>query len=255
MLVLILIFLFSQTQFISTQAAVNKTYFAQIMFDNVYLFKSPNDIEDNSNIFFELPRTYFVELLESENSTFYKVNYLNFTGYVKKDCVQAIAGIPTCPYLENIHFRIYSELSRDLRSEPNLENGTSGQITYIPLFTRNLTYYGKIYGEVLIDGRTNVWYYCKYSAEQDYYGYVYSDFCDEMTTITENTEKVSYIDNPNFNLTDPINTSYTISQTDNNFGIIVAILTIPAIAFLFMIVKGKHIFNKEKLKDKEIIDY
>lgn len=254
MLVLIFVFLFSQTQCLSVCASFNQTYYARIMYDNVYLFKTPNDVIDCSNIFFELPKTYFVELTENVNSEFYKVNYLTFSGYVKKENVQTVAGIPSSPYLDNVHFRVYAELSRDLRSEPNYENGASSQITYIPLFTKNLTYYGKITGESLIDGRTNVWYYCKYSADKDYYGYIYSDFCDEMSTFGENTENVTYIENPNFNEHIQID-AYTIPQTDNHLGIIIAILTIPAIAFLLLILKGKHIFSKNKMLDKEVIDY
>lgn len=254
MLILIFIFLLSQTQCLFVCADSNQTYFARIMYDNVYLFKTPNDVTDISNIFFELPKTYFVELTESVNSQFYKVNYLTFSGYVKKESVQTIAGVPTTPYLDNIHFRVYAEPSRDLRAEPNTINGTTSQIAYIPLYNRNLTFYGKISGESLIDGRTNVWYYCKYSADKDYFGYVYSDFCDEMSVICENTENVTYVDSPNFNL-DEQNTNYTIPQTDNHIGIIVGILTIPAVVFLLLILKGKHIFQKNKLLDKEIIDY
>ena len=254
MLVLILIFLFSQSTTLNVCATNIQTYFARIMFDEVYLYITPNEINDSSNIFFELPKTYFVELTDSANDLFYKANYLSFSGYVKKDSVQTIAGVPTSPYLDNINFRIYAEMSRDLRSEPNLSNGSSSQVAYIPLYTRNITYYGKIVGETLIDGRTNIWYYCKYSADKDYFGYVYSDFCDEMTLITENTEKVTYLDNPTFA---PINipNNYTIPQNDNKLGIIVGILSIPAVVFLLMIIKGKHILSKEKFKDKEVIDY
>lgn len=254
MLVLILIFIFSQTQCIYVCASSNQTYFARIMHDNVYLFKTPNDITDYSNIYFELPKTYFVELTENVNTMFYKVNYLSFSGYVKKESVQTIAGVPNTPFLDNIHFRVYAELSRDLRSEPNTENGSTSQIAYIPLYSKNLTYYGKISGESLINGRTNIWYYCKYSADKDYYGYVYSDFCDEMSVISENTENVTYVDTPPFN-SNEINLNYSIPQSDNHIGIIVGILTIPAVAFLLLILKGKHILSKDKFKDKEIIDY
>ncbi len=254
MLVLILILLFSQSSTLNVSATNNQTYYARIMFDQVYLYKNPTEINDSSNIYFELPKSYFVELTDSANDDFYKANYLSFSGYVKKDSVQTIAGIPLTPYLENINFRVYAEMSRDLRSEPNLSNGSSSQIAYIPLYSRNITYYGKICGESLIDGRTNIWYYCKYSADKDYFGYVYSDFCDEISPILDNTENVTYLDNPTFA---PINTTnnYTIPKNDNSLGIIVGILSIPAVVFLLMIVKGKHILSKERFKDKEVIDY
>ena len=106
MLVLILILLFSSTaETLPVSAATTETYFARIMFDQVFLYKTPNNIEDSSNIYFELPKSYFVELTDSANDNFYKVNYLNLTGYVKKDSVQTIAGVPMSPYLENINFR------------------------------------------------------------------------------------------------------------------------------------------------------
>ena len=254
MLVLILIFLFSQSTTLEVCAATNETFFARVMFEQVYLYKTPNEITDSSNIYFELPQTYFVELIDSANDLFYKANYLNFTGYVKKDSVQAIAGVPMCPYLENINFRVYAELSRDLRTEPNQSNGSSSQVAYIPLLSKNITYYGKIVGESLIDGRTNIWYYCKYSADKDYYGYVYSDFCDEMSTIQNNIEQVTYLDNPTF-APIKISNNYTIPKNDNRLGIIVGILSIPAVIFLLMIVKGKHILSKERYKDKEVKDY
>lgn len=255
MLVLLFSFLigFNSTNKLYVNATNNQTYYAQVMFDETYLYRTDNLNEDCSNIFFEIPKSYFVELIDVANNNFYKANYLTFSGYVKKDRVQAIAGIPSMPYLTNISFRIFSEQSRDMRTQPNTLNGTSNQVTYIPLLTRNITYFGKIYGESLIEGRTNVWYFCKYSADKDYYGYVYSDFCDELSTIPINTEPVSFINNPTFQPQEE--TPYTIPESSNKVGIIVGILSIPATIFLIMIVKGKSILNKEKLNDNEITDY
>jgi len=49
--------------------------------------------------------------------------------------------------------------------------------------------------------------------------------------------------------------NYTLSQSDSKLGIIVGILSIPALIFLFMVIKGKHILSKERFNDKEVIDY
>ncbi len=237
-------------------ASTFDTYYARIMYDDVYLYKSPIDVDEYSNIYFSLPRTYFVELLESSNSEFYKVNYLSFTGYVKKEFVQTIVGKPITPYLENQNFRVYSELSRDMRTEPSTISGSSSQVVYIPLYSRNLTYYGSIEGEQLVDGRTNIWYYCKYTADQDYYGYVYSDFCDEFSLdeIPLNYEEVSYTSEPNFDSDNGNQTSIPIENKTT--AIVIAILTIPAIIFVFMIIKGGKIITKEGRKsNKEIKDY
>lgn len=226
-------------------------YFARIMYNNVYLYKQALDIDDYSNVYFTLPRTYFVELLDDQG-IFYLVNYNGITGYVKKESVQTVAETPQNPYLSNISFRIYSEQSRSLRTEPTEDGGAATQITYIPLLNRNLTYYGTIAGQSLIDGRTNVWYYCKYTADQDYYGYVYSDFCDEMSTITDNTEDVSYISGPSFG---PPQEEQSLPINDNTTTIVVCILSVPALVFVFMILKSSIILNKEKKISREVKEY
>jgi len=254
MIYLIILILFFQPTLPTAYAATDVEYYARIMYDDVMLYKEPVELDDFSNVHFILPRTYFVKLIDETPNGFFKVNYLDFTGYVKKEYVQTIVGTPITPFLENINFRVYSEQSRDLRSEPSTLTGSSSQVAYIPLMNRNLTFYGKIVGEELISGRTNIWYYCKYSAEQDYYGYVYSDFCDELTAIQENTEQVTYAENPNFN-PEIETTPNAIPLNSNATGIIVAVLCLPACAFLFMIFKNKTILSHEKPKSKEIIDY
>lgn len=251
MMLLILILIFNST-FCPVEAASNKTYYAKILFEQVYLYKSPVDNNDYNNVYFELPKTYFVELL-SRHEDFYEARYLNFIGYVKKDSVQAVSNTPNNPFLTNMSFRVYAELSQNLRSTPTTQTNTSNLITTIPNLTRNITYYGKITGECLIEGRTNIWYYCKYTLDKEYYGYVYSDFCDEMAPIPQNTEEVEYITNPTFEK--PQAPTNTIPITNNTVGIVIAILSIPALVFVFLIIKGTRILNKEKLKSKEVIDY
>lgn len=233
-------------------ASTSKTYFARVMFDNVQLYKTPYPLEDYSNIYFVLPQTYFVQLVD-EVDDYYKVNYINFSGYVKKDSVQTIVGIPKNPFLTNVRFRVYSEQSRDLRTLPTVSMGNSSQVAYIPLYSRNLTFYGKVVGETLIEERTNVWYYCKYSADSEYYGYVYSDFCDLMTGYTDNTENVTYTDNPSFAEVSPNNNSATLNKKAT--GIIITVLMVPALIFVFLILKGSKLISKDKAKVKEVSDY
>ena len=233
-------------------AAENKTYYAKILFEQVYLYKSPVDHNDITNIYFELPKTYFVELL-SKSGDFYEARYLDFKGYVKKDSVQAVESTPINPFLNNISFRVYAELSQSLRSSPTTQASSSNLIVTIPNLTKNITYFGKVSGECLIEGRTNVWYYCKYTADKDYYGYVYSDFCDEMPPIVSNTEEITYITNPTFEV--QTQSTNTIPITNNAVGIIIGILSVPALIFVFMIMKGTKFLNKEKFKSREVIDY
>lgn len=225
--------------------------FARVMFEHSYLFKTPADSVEYSNLFFELPKTYFVELTDAVGE-FYKARYLSFEGYVKKDCVQAVKHVPNNPFLTNISFRVYADLSRQLRASPTAYS-ESNLITTIPQLTRNITYISKIKGDCLIEGRTDIWYYCKFTSSQDFYGYVYSDFCDELTPIFDNLEEVEYVSNPSFELIAP--PAKTMSVSDNSIGVIVAIISIPAIIFIFLILKGSKIGSQNKTKSREIIEY
>ncbi len=229
----------------------NETYYARVLSDNVCLYKTPYDLDDYSNVLFILPKTYFVQLTDISGN-FYKVNYYTFTGYVKKDLVQAVIGNPIKPYLNNVSFRVYSEQSRDLRTVPTTVSGSSSQVAYIPLYSRNLTFYGKIVGETLVEERTNVWYYCKYTADQEYYGYVYSDFCDFLTGLVDNTEDLPYTSNPTFTNN---NTNKEAKLNNKATKIIIAVLMVPALIFIFLIIKGSKLLTKEHGKAKEVKDY
>lgn len=250
MIFLILILIF-QTAPISVSAANIPNYYARILFEQVYLYKTP--VEDNSisNVYFEIPKTYFVQL-SGVQGDFYKVNYLNFQGYVKKDSVQAVDSTPINPFLDNITFRVYAELSQNLRSEPLANN--SNLIVQIPPLTKNIQYIGRINGECLIEGRTNIWYYCKYINNNSiYYGYIYSDFCDEMAPIICNNEELNYINNPTFEENiKPIN---SIPENSSIVGVVIGILSIPALIFLFLIMKSGKILNQKKIKRHEVVDY
>lgn len=246
MITLIFSLLFNSINPIVYALDSSPAYYARIMFEQVYLYKTNQNDNSISNIYFELPKTYFV-LLTGEVGDFYKAKYLNFTGYVKKDSVQATSSTPANPFLNNISFRVYANLSENLWSQPSV---SSNLITAIPHLNKNLEYYGKIQGESLIDGRTNIWYYCKYNNE---YGYVYSDFCDEFTPYTSNTETVNYISNPTFNIApQPTN---TIPQNSNAVGIVVLILAVPAIIFVLMLLKSSRLFKTTTSSNKEVVDY
>lgn len=248
MVILILLIIF-ESSYVCVYATNTETYYARILFEQVYLYKTPTDNNNSSNIYFELPKTYFVELL-GKNGNFYEARYMDFIGYVKKDSVQSVASTPKNPFLNNVSFRVYAELSQNVWSSPTTQSST---ITQIPLLTKNIQYISKIDGECLIEGRTSVWYFCKYTNTSEYYGYVYSDFCDEMTTINNNTEELTYISNPTFE--EEVVATKTIPITNNAVGIVVGILSIPALIFVFMLIKGTRILNKEKCHRKEVVDY
>ena len=64
MIILLILLLLSENTLLYVSAD-DTTIFARIMYDDVYLYRSPIAVDDCTNIYFELPQTYFVELLDS----------------------------------------------------------------------------------------------------------------------------------------------------------------------------------------------
>lgn len=237
-------------------AAENEIFYARVMTDDCYLYRTPVDANDYTNLYFKLPKTYFVQLTEEAGTEFFAVNYLGYSGYVKKAQVRAIEGSPNTPYFVDSHFRVYSEQSRTIRTEPTTVAGSSSQVTYVPLYSRNLTFIGEVKGERLVDGRTDIWYFCKFSSDKDYFGYVYSEFCDEFSleNIPLNNERVVYCDNPNFNKVE-IEQKEALPIKSKTTALVIAILCVPALIFVFLVVKSSRLTSKEHVSNKEVKDF
>lgn len=226
----------------------NIEWYARVLDTNIYLYQSPLDIIEN-NVYFIIEPTYFVKLLADENALFYKAEYANIFGYIKKSEVQVVKTKPKTPFLAT-NFRVFSSSSQQLRSSPDISVGSVNIITHIPIYCKDFVYLGKIYGEPAVIDRTNIWYYCKYSADKEYYGYIYSDGCDQLN-IMKNNESVEYIDKPNFNL--EVNTNLAIVEPDSyQFKILIAVICVPVAIFLFMIIKSNIILKLKKEKAKEV---
>lgn len=228
-----------------------KTWYARIMDENVCLYKSPVDDAEN-NIYFILEPTYFVKLIEEQNDKYFKVEYRDLTGYVKKNEVKTVRSTPETPYLENVNFRIFSSISQYMRSSPTSSDGSSTQVYFLPYFTMDADYYGKVYGESAIIDRTNVWYFCKYSADKDYYGYIYSDGVDKLTAFSKNNEICEYVASPDFSATEEIKTEQKqILPNTKKFRLLILIISIPSVIFVFMVLKSNIVL---RLKKKERVN-
>lgn len=231
------------------KAAQNSIYFARVLTNDCYLYKTPYNLDGYDNLYFIIPQTYFVQLT-GEDGDYFSATYLNFNGYVKKSCVRSIIGSPRTPYNNSATVRVYSTQSQVIHEKPH---SSSKQVTTIPLY-ENVKYIGSVYGEEMVYERTNVWYYCCYTLDKEYYGYIYSDFCDQETGFVDNAEMVDYTEFPNFNLP-TANISPAQKFNKKATGIIVAVLMVPALIFVFLCVKGSKLLTKEKSKSKEVKDY
>lgn len=231
--------------------------YARIISSDVKMYRSTSGSEDYSNIFFVIPRTYFVILEPCDDDNFYAATYLNEKGYVKRSEVQCVSGKPTKAFAENISFRIFIPGGVDLRSSPTQSAGLN-VLDHLQFLETNLKYFGSINGEEAISYKSTVWYYCEFLKNGvRIKGYVYSAFCDMLTAIPENTEILTYIDEPDFETVD----TSTGGQTNNELSslptitqvIIIVAVCLPCIFIIYLLFKPTKITAKV-MEDAEIKD-
>lgn len=227
--------------------------YAQILSDNVYMYKEPTNNGNLSNLLFVIPQTYFVQILALAENNFYQAKYIDEIGYVRHNEVQCVRGIPKQKYFEIGSFRVYGESSMAIRKSPIRDTSQQNIIENLPQYSTNFIFYGKVAGEEFTLGRTNVWYYCKY-IKSNVKGYIYSDNTDSLTNIIVNTETLPYIDKPSF-----LDTGEKLIDQNAQNAVII-ILSIPMLIFVFMLIKGSALFSasqtqKEKRNDKEIGEF
>lgn len=219
-------------------------WYGRVFDSNVYFYSLP---QDNSEQFIIEP-SYFVQLTADFNSTFYKAKYMNIEGFVKKKDVQVTSNKIAKPFLENVYFRVYLSQSQTMYSSPNTH---SNIIKEIPLYTKNVCYLGSIIGETVIKERSNEWYYCKYTLDKTYYGYVYSEGIDQMSKINKNTEECEYVEYADFSIQN--NQLTVIPQDSNSYNLVVIFVILAVGVFVIMIIKGKSIL--ENKKNKEVTNF
>ncbi len=194
-------------------------YYAQIINPNTYLYR-----DYGKSVLFELPQTYFVYISDYSKG-YYTASYDGIKGYVKASEVKVIKEIPQNPYLKNATFRLFASDHNMLKTRPS---ALAEDITALPTDTP-IVYIGKVPGTELIKGRGTSWYYCTYNAEQKYAGYIYAGLCDNLS-ITYNTEKVSYMQNPYITIS-----SEYIEYLNSPAGKKLVIVPIIIFSLLFMI--------------------
>ena len=245
-------FLFSNNIFLSfvgkpnffvkaTSKYITYTY-AQVKEDNIYLYKT-NLSTFPQNAYFEIPKTYFVTLLNNMDDVSYKVEYNGLVGFVLKSGVTPVLERPQNIVPQNITFRVYSSDGLNMMSSP-FSSLNPEVVTTLP-FLPTLNYLGKIEADELVEGRGSTWYYCTY---QNFSGYVYAGFCDSLTLIPPNTETVTPISNPFYNedneyLYNLINLSPFLKV------LIITLVCLPCVVLIFLLFKP---FKIRKLQNKNL---
>lgn len=228
--------------------------FAKVENINVCFYSSP--IDTASNQLFEIPQSYFVELLanaEDDDDLFYSARYLDMCGYVKKSDVLPVQGSPIKPFASDINFRVFAPNGLDLKSTPNGSLPFNKVIT-VPYLCSNLIFYGKISGEQMIPQKSNLWYYCKYlNGEDSYYGYLYSDLCDSLTPITQNTETLPAFEGDLFYTPPEVQEQNILSSKPSTLKIVIIVaICLPFLFVVYLIFKPTKLAeNTEKSPAKK----
>lgn len=212
---------------ISQFSYAENSYYAKITEDNVCFYSSPS--KNNLSCLFYIPKTYFVKLLDNENNDFYYAKYKDIYGYVLKNEVVVMSGTPTNPFA-NATFRVFSPEGLGLYTSPYLNE--NNKITQVPYLTQNITFYGIMSGEQVIPDKSAEWYYCNYISNDNNYGFVYSVFCDKLTSISPNLETFDVVENPNFN---QVTKSEELSGTSMAFIIIG--VSLPCLVVVYLLLK------------------
>ncbi len=210
-----------------TSFADVKTYYAKVN-DGVYFYSSP--IKSEQYKLFEIPSSYYVLLLGNSNDDFYKAKYSNVEGFVIKTSVTPVEETPNYPYA-NTSFRIFTDTN--LYSEPN----SNLSITTLPALTDITTFYGKISGDELLPKSTDIWYYCRYKFNENYYtGYVFSYYCDLKNDIVQNTELYTPVTGDIFKEEEPLPIQNSSSLTTI---LVVICCVVPCLIVILLLLKKK----------------
>ena len=212
------------------------------------LYKTTTDDPQNlAGIYFILPKTYFVEVLNSqkldsgEDGLF--VRYNGYEGYCKQS---ALGKTPTqnSQTQSGITLKMYSDAGTYIRQTPEIADN---KIRIIPQSTTNIIFIGTINGDTPADGTTNVWYFVEYniSDTKTVLGYIYSErailsspLTERPQPITESTEQSTTT--PTLSATEKEKlptTSLNLSASPTLKWIIALLFIIPIVIIFTLLIK------------------
>ena len=233
--------------------------YAKVTLPGVGFYRNP--IASGDNLAFYVEQSYYVKLLENEVDGFYKAQYYDEVGYVQKKDLVFVEGVPANPYPSNISFRVFSLSGLNMRSTPIESGGPFNIITTIPYLENNLMYYGKTQGEEAVLYKGNVWYYAKYlvSGTDQPKGYLYSVFCDLLTTIPVNVEQLAVVTEPYFE-SEEVEEVPLLNSLPQSLQILLVLgVSLPCVAILYFLFKPTKISvdngKNRKIKKLKGSDY
>lgn len=210
--------------------AADSSQYALVITTDALLYKTATDSPAIDNVYFCLPETYFVKIIEPSGELMYKAEYSGITGYVRRADISIQTFEPLSKYPTDLRLKKAGDYYLILRPQPT----QSAQEIELPRYDLGeITYYNYAHGEEVNSGNTK-WYYISIPFNNSVlYGYVYSASITLVTHISHPND-LSPVPAPPATedpaaKTPPYN---AITQ-----GIIIAAICIPTVLVIYMLFK------------------
>lgn len=221
---------------------------------NCTLYKSQTLANNVSNIYFIVPETYFVIVLDKISDECTKVQYGKFVGFVDSSTITIATFLPIVKTLENITLDIKETSGTQIWNYPDT---SSSILTTISAGAKNINYIAACYGTIPSGGDSNLWFYVSFTPNKNstnvYEGYIYSENTTNLSEIVANAET-----NPEI-IDSTIDGENLLFLSSTFKTIVIIIIAIPVTIFLLIIMyktlkKFKEYTIKQKSKQTENID-
>lgn len=237
----------------------NGSYQTKEILSTTPLYKTTTDDPQNlANIYFFLPKTYYVEILNSckldSGADGFFVRYGETEGYCLSSSLSADFSTITTTQ-SGITLKMYPDAGTYIRSTPSIADN---KIRIIPQSTSGIIYIGSITGDTPTDGTTNTWYYVEYniSDTKTVLGYIYSERGILSAPLTELTRPNQTPTTPEASKTENTGTTPTADTNINpslNLSVSPALKWVIALLFIIPVIVIFALLIKKPRKNADLV--
>lgn len=229
-LFLLLIALFICPPAAQNAEAATKEY--ALIGEDCLLYRTADASATVSNVYFLLPADYFVEITGSEGE-FYRCNYDDLSGYVKKTAASKVTYTPKSIYPADQVLKLNNDGSAvNVRSVP--EAAAEYIVGSIPASAGSFKFYNYTSGAQIVS-TIDKWYFVSFkSGDAVIRGYVYSAYVLVEKDIPENDTSAAAIIGPEGE--DPPKEDDLLNDKIMQAVVVIAI-AVPAIFIVYLLFK------------------
>lgn len=213
------------------------------------LYKTDSMSNDEQNVIFTIPESYFVYILENNLQSIYKVQYGRYVGFVDSAKVVLSTFVPVVKTLDDITCDIKQTAGTQIWNCPSADGVV---LTTISAGTKGLKYIASATGNVPTGGKSNEWFYVCYTPDFNsthvYEGYVYSENVTNVSKIILNLES-----NPEV-FDEENNDNNNVFIFSSSLKTILIVLIVVPIIFLILVILYKLSKIISKNTNKTIFD-